>query len=89
MAKTNLTAITTVRADEPAEEHTLLANAVLYHRIACDKFGELAAIFDILARRLPEDDDLQKLARLGKDVAQDYEGQADCWREELEKKVGQ
>ncbi len=71
------------------DRRTPSTDMALRLRIACDKFGELAAIFDILARHTTEQDDLHKLARLGKDVAQDYENQADCWREELEKKVSQ
>lgn len=56
-----------------------------YFSIARDKFGELAAIFDILACRTDEHDDLHKLARLGKGVAQDYENLAACWQDEVNK----
>lgn len=67
-----------------ADQRTPSADMALHLRVASDKFGELAAIFDIIERRTDEQDDLHKLARLGKDVAQDYEEQAACWREKLE-----
>ena len=59
-------------------------DAVAYYRIASDKFGELYALFDAISKALPEHDKARKLATLGKDVAQDYENQADCWREQLQ-----
>lgn len=52
--------------------------------IASEKFGELAALFDAIAKELPEDDSARKLATLGKFVAQDYEEQAGCWKEWVE-----
>jgi hypothetical protein len=60
-------------------------DAVMYFGCCGTRFGELAALFDVLAKRINEHDDLHKLATLGKDVAADYENMADCWREELEK----
>lgn len=58
--------------------------AVMLFGIASDKFGALYALFTAIAKELPEYGELRKLANLGKDVAQDYENQADCWREQLQ-----
>lgn len=60
-------------------------DAVGYFRCCSDRFGELAALFDAIAQRINEHDDLHKLATLSKDAAADYENMADCWREELDK----
>lgn len=59
-------------------------DAVMYYDIAKDKFGELAALFHMLMMQTGEFDDAHKLARLGYDVATDYENQVACWREQLE-----
>jgi hypothetical protein len=62
-----------------------MADAVGWFNACSDRFGELSALFDVLAKRIDKHDDLRKLATLGKDAAQDYENVADLWREELEK----
>lgn len=58
-------------------------DAVMYFGIAQNKFGELAALFHMLMEKTGEFDDAHKLARLGFDVARDYENQVDCWRGQL------
>lgn len=60
-------------------------DVAMYFACCTERFGELSALFDAIARRIGEHDDLHKLAKLGKDVAADYENVTDCWREEVEK----
>ncbi len=64
-----------------------VGDVAAFLRSASDRFGELAALFDVLSQRLhvDEQDDLRKLARLGKDVAFDYENTFDSFREQVEK----
>lgn len=60
-------------------------DAVAFFACCSDRFGELAALFDVIAQRIDERDNLHKLATLGKEAARDYENFADCWSEQLEK----
>ncbi len=60
-------------------------DAVAYFGCCSDHFGELAALFDVIVRRTHEDEEIHKLARLGKNAASDSENTADAWREQLDK----
>lgn len=75
---------TTASVPKPAFSPMPIDDAVMYYGIAQAKFGELAALFHMLMNQSSEFDEAHKLARLGYDVAKDYENQVACWREQLE-----
>lgn len=81
MAKTDSTVPTATAIDPPKPMDK--DNAVLLFGVCSDKFGELCALFGAIQAGLDEHSALRKLATLGKDVAFDYENQADCWHEQL------
>lgn len=60
-------------------------DAVKWFGACHERFGELAALLEVIARRCDKHSDLLKLARLGKEIASEYENMADAWREELQK----
>lgn len=70
---------------EPGFKPMHKADAVRWFEACHERFGELAALLEVIAGRCDKHSDLRKLSRLGKEIASDYENMADCWREELQK----
>lgn len=71
-----------------AKQQPDLDDIALYFGVCSDVFGQLAATIKVIERDVNEHSDIKKMLTMCFNLASDFENNADCYREDVERWAG-